>query len=293
MASITLENTSLRLTILPAMGGGLTSFDARVHGADWQPIFRRSNPNPSDPNELAFYPLLPWSNRVNPEFVWAAQRYQLARNRDSEALPIHGDAWLSAWTTETHCENAVTLVLSAHSMPAYHYAARLRYELTEDALHIGLEVTHLGQQAMIYGLGFHPWIHRTTDTVLSACHESRWIEDPHTRLPVRRLPAGEPHLNLLPADEINAVFEGWCSQARVEWPASELGMTVSASSCLNYFVLYSTGAEANFFCFEPVSHMINAHAQAEPLQHGLKELQPGETLKCRSSFQIHGLRTVG
>ena len=62
---ITLANSHLRLDVAPALGGGITRFDWRHEGA-LVPIFRPcAEPRPdTDPNQLACYPLLPYSNRI-------------------------------------------------------------------------------------------------------------------------------------------------------------------------------------------------------------------------------------
>lgn len=289
MASITLENQTLRLTILPAMGGGLTRFDTRLQGSDWQAVFRRSPPNPTDPNQLAFYPLLPWSNRVTPEFEWAGQRHQLACNRVGEQFPIHGDAWLSSWSLQEVQGQTATLLLRSRAIPPFDYEARLIYALTADTLNITIELTHLGEQAMVYGAGFHPWIHRVPGTKLVTTYQGRWIENPETRLPIQRIAnLASSKVNQLPREPINAVFDGWCANATVSWPDTGLSMTVRSSPWLKFFVLYSTGQDADFFCFEPVSHLINAHAMQKPTTHGLRVLQQGESLRAVTAFQLQG-----
>jgi aldose 1-epimerase len=48
--------------------------------------------------------------------------------------------------------------------------------------------------------------------------------------------------------------------------------------------LFSPGADAGFFCFEPVSHAVDAfHLAGGPQVHGLKILRPGDLfgIECR------------
>ena len=65
VACITLANTHLRLDVAPTLGGGITRFDWRNEGA-LMPIFRRCRQVSAEtqPNQLACYPLLPYSNRI-------------------------------------------------------------------------------------------------------------------------------------------------------------------------------------------------------------------------------------
>ncbi len=62
---VTLANAHLRLDVAPSLGGGITRFDWRHQGAA-VPIFRpyhEVGPD-TDPNRLACYSLLPYSNRI-------------------------------------------------------------------------------------------------------------------------------------------------------------------------------------------------------------------------------------
>jgi aldose 1-epimerase len=290
VALIGLQNEFLRMSVMPSMGGGMTCFDAKPTGQNWQAVFRRSPSSPTDPNQLAFYPLVPWSNRVTPEFVWAGKKHQIQRNRDGEQLPIHGNGWLSSWDVQEVAQDVVALRMTSRDTP-FQYEALLTYAITDDALRVSLKVTHFGTHAMLYGLGFHPWIHRCPGTALKTSYQGRWLEDLQTHLPTQRLRAHVPLADhLLPDDRINAVFDGWSGAARVSWPESQLSMEVNASPGLNYFVLYSPGQDADFFCFEPVSHLINAHASPEPLKHGLRVLKPKASWQVSTTFRIHGLK---
>ncbi len=98
-ACITLANAHLRLDVAPTLGGGITRFDWRNDGA-LTPIFRRCRHVAADtqPNQLACYPLLPYSNRIGGgHFSVGGRRVDVPRNRADEPLPIHGDGWLAAW----------------------------------------------------------------------------------------------------------------------------------------------------------------------------------------------------
>ena len=65
VACVTLANSLLRLDVAPSLGGGITRFDFRNEGT-LVPVFRRCRHVAADtqPNELACYPLLPYSNRI-------------------------------------------------------------------------------------------------------------------------------------------------------------------------------------------------------------------------------------
>ena len=55
---------------------------------------------------------------------------------------------------------------------------------------------------------------------------------------------------------------------------------------LTTFILYSPASDADFFCFEPVTHPVDAHNRpGGPEANGLTVLVPGDTLavSCRFS----------
>ena len=54
-----------------------------------------------------------------------------------------------------------------------------------------------------------------------------------------------------------------------------IAIEVSASDNLDCAMVYSPGSNADFFCFEPVCHTVDAHNQ--PGQPGLQVLDKGET----------------
>ena len=234
--------------------------------------------------------LCPFSNRISGGGIVAGDRFwPLAPNLAGEPYPIHGDAWQQAWTVEETSRTALGLVLESRSMPPFAYRAGLRYELADHALRARLTVRHRGEVAVPYGLGFHPWLPRTPATTLQAAAEAVWLERPD-HLPDRCLPVAlrpdwdfrEPRP--LPRSWVNNGFTGWPGRARIHWPERGLGLAIEAGDALGTYILFSPGAEADFFCFEPVSHAVDGfHLPGGPEAHGLKLLQHGDefAIECR------------
>jgi aldose 1-epimerase len=89
----------------------------------------------------------------------------------------------------------------------------------------------------------------------------------------------------LPAGFINNAFEGWDRGARVEWPARGLTLAITAAAPLSRYMVYSPAATSDFFCFEPVSHPVDAfHLPGGPMRHGMVRLAPGEVLSGTVTF---------
>ena len=64
-------------------------------------------------------------------------------------------------------------------------------------------------------------------------------------------------------------------------------MDITAAPPLNRYLLYSPGVKADFFCFEPVSHAVEAHNLGDDMaKHGLRLLGPGEELAAAARFAV-------
>lgn len=277
---------SLAAEIVPEVGGGLARFDWLCDG-ERKPLLRPwPEAGTRDPNQLGCYPLLPWSNRLAAGGITVdGTFYRMPCLMPREKLPIHGDGWRSPWRVERGDEAMLLLDLRSGALAPFDYAAQLSYVLSGRGLTIALRVTHRGARPLAYGLGFHPWLPRTAGTLLRAMAETVWLED-EDHFPTVRLDVGsKPEWDFraaapLPDSWINASFEGWDGRAIVHWRDRGLGLDMRASGNLNRFIVYSPGARADFFCFEPISHRINAHAEADTEAAGLIVLRPGEEVSC-------------
>jgi aldose 1-epimerase len=288
MTAIELRAGDLRLVVLPELGGCVARFDF-VRSDGVAPLFRPWD----EASTLACFVLCPFSNRISGGGFEAGNRFwPLAPNLADEPYPIHGDAWQKCWSVAETSETALDLVLESGSMPPFAYRAQLRYELDDRALGARLTVQHLGQVTVPYGLGFHPWLPRTPATTLQAAAGAVWLERPD-HLPDRFVPIGErPEWDFraprpLPNSWINNGFIGWNGRAQIAWPERGCGLDIEASEALGTYVLYSPGAAADFFCFEPVSHAVDAfHLPGGPQAHGLRLMQPGASFGVQCRFVV-------
>ncbi|WP_250492723.1 aldose 1-epimerase [Caballeronia sp. GAWG1-1] len=288
---ITLANAHLRLDVAPSLGGGITRFDWRHEGA-LVPIFRPCiEPGPdTDPNKLACYPLLPYSNRIgNGQFEFSGRAIDVPCNRAGEPLPIHGDGWLGAWQVEDEDADAahVRMTLDRRDGKPYSYRATQTYALDDATLVVTLDVQNTGDQALPFGLGLHPFLMREADTELSAAAGGLWLCGDDW-LPVRHVPA-PPAWQFgvaypMPSEMVNNAFTGWSGRTSVLWPRRRLSLIIAADT--DYYVLYAPPGE-NFFCFEPVDHPINAvNLPGGGEAHGMTVLEPGERLARTFRFTV-------
>jgi len=275
-----------QLTLLPAVGGAIANWTVVATG---QPLLRPADEQAlkaATPRQLGCYPLAPWSNRIteggfdNPE-GWLA----LAANADNSPLPIHGSAWQQAWQVIEHSDRSALLRLDSQ-MP-FAYTAEQRIELDEGRLHIHLRVTHGAEAPMWHGLGLHPYFPRTPHTRLQARAEQVWHCDANS-LPTE-LSALPPHWDFsqeqqLPPLHTDNAFIGWNGQARILQP--DAGYSLEIGSDQGIYLLFCPAGKP-FFCFEPVSHPVNAHHL--PGKPGLVLLHPNQSHSLTLSLHYRPL----
>lgn len=281
-ASFWLEDGRGRIDIHPGLGAGIGHYDVRIaHG--YEPIFR---PDPSRRGvfHLGCNLLLPFSNRISGGgFQHEGRFHALAPNVDGNPFPTHGNAFTAKWMTTDRTASTAMLELNSDGPGPFRYRATVQYALINGSLGMALAATNSGDFSLPFGAGFHPWFVRTAETRLQFEAAGHWSES-SDHLPDRFHPAGtvEPldfsKARELPAGWINSGYTGWHGKARIDWPDRELAAVVTASPPLTAAILYSPSSEADFFCFEPVSHSVDTHNHQPPGSAPPQILQPGETL---------------
>lgn len=273
---IELRSGPARATIVPEMGAGLGGlwFDDKPALRPW------SGRAEDGPFALALNLLAPFSNRISGGFDHDGIRYDLAPNLPGEPYPIHGDAFQRPWQVTEASASRARLILGDGSFGPFRYLASVEYRLSDSGMHIVLDLTSTSAVALPFGAGFHPWFPRSPATRLEFRARGVWPED-H-----RHLPASPSPRPVAPGSQGNGATElphGWINQGYADWDGhAAIRQGGDAASIdlgapgLATVILYSPSGTANFFCFEPVSHPVDAHNL--PSRPGLKVLAPGESL---------------
>jgi aldose 1-epimerase len=284
---IVLRDALAEARVSARLGAALTAYDFRLRGVP-APVFRPRRDGGSDnPFDLAMNLLAPWSNRISGGGFYHRGRFHaLAPNLPGEPFPIHGNAFSAPWRVESQREDDATLALESAGPGPFRYRARVDYRLANGALNVSLFLESLAEAPLPYGLGLHPWLPRSPETLLCArC--SRVVLENERHLPAGERPVFEREewdfrtLRRLPRGWINNAFLDWDGQAEIRWPDRGLALEIAAEPPLTKFILYSPGAGADFFCFEPVTHPVDAHNQGG---QGLVELARGEGFAFRCRF---------
>lgn len=288
---VTLCDDIAEAVVVPDLGAALASYDIVVSRR--MPLFRPCRDlSQTEPFALANNLLLPWSNRISRGgFSFEGKFHALAPNLKGEPYPIHGNRFSSAWEVENAASTAVELSLTSNGPGPFRYAAHATYALSEGALTMGLRIVNLADAPLPFGLGFHPWIVRTPDTLLRAKADRIALETsdhlPSVTAPVSSRPDWDFSAPLkLPCDWINNAFLGWDGRAEIVWPDRKLALTIAADPPLDVCIVYSPSDKADFFCFEPVTHPVDAHnASGGPQANGLAILAPGASLTATCRFE--------
>jgi aldose 1-epimerase len=277
-----IETDDVLVDVLPALGGSLAGFDLK-RGGEVLPVFKRWSGESESPRTFALIPMLPWWARISGGgFHWGGEFWPIDRNDPEDAHPLHGDGWRSPWKVIAKTPDRIALRLRSTAVPPFDYEANLGYTVSGATLEVRLSVENRAGRPLPYGLGLHPWFPRTPDVTLQAQAGGTWLEQPPL-LPAKAEPDplpsdwnfGEPQH--LPADFIDNSFSGWDGRGRIEWPDQDYAVAVEADPAIRLYHVYSLGAACPIFCFEQVTHVIDAlNLPGSPAETGLRVLEPGE-----------------
>lgn len=259
----------------------------------------RETPEEALPNGLvrltSSYPLIPYSNRIaNGRFVFNGTEHNLALNFGDHPHSIHGNAWQKPWEVleadHTHCR--LLLVHRPDGDEAlgwpFAYRAEQAFDLDPDGLALTLTLTNEDDRPMPAGLGLHPFFPKRPGACLQFAAEGVYRSGADS-LPVESTPVPAEwdyrELRDLGEPRLDNCFRGWNGMARIVYSQEKIGLCIQADPLFGHLVVYVPEGR-NFFAVEPVSHVNNAVNRPDLIDHGLKVLQPGETLRGKVRFQI-------
>lgn len=287
---LVLEDARQRLQLVPALGGGISGWDWNSAAGEVA-LLRPWDGASDDRYTLACFPLLPWSNRITQGgFAHQSRHYPIRNNRPGEPYPIHGDGWLQPWQVANADASSALLLLHSrhHDGNPYDYDAEQRVQLQPDGWRVALKVTHRARAPLPYGLGLHPYFVCNAHTRLQAKSTGVWLSAPDA-IPISfssEIPADWDYNEPAPltgGSLVDNCFSGWDGLMRVHYPEAKLALCMRVVPVSGYSLLYRPLAPS-FFCFEPISHPIDAfHMKGKP---GLVSLRNGESIRMEVSFSV-------
>ena len=284
------------LILCPALGGSIGGWSRRG-----VPVLR---PTPDEAltgtnsRLLSCFPLIPFSNRIAwGRFSFGGESFQLDKNFGDHPHTIHGNAWQRAWDVGSTSASGAELTLEhdpAHDPTAgshwpFRYSARLAYGLHADGLTVTITIVNTDSRAQPVGLGLHPYQPRTPQTAIAFQAASVWHTGadslPDARLPVEGHWSFDPGHVITPPPLDNC-YAAWAGRAVITRPEHGLRLTIAADDIFRHVVVYTPDGKP-YFAVEPASNMTDAINRMDSVpDHGLRVLQPGDTLQRQVRFTV-------
>ncbi|MBC8067392.1 MAG: aldose 1-epimerase [Deltaproteobacteria bacterium] len=293
---LTLTTDRAQVRVVPHLGGGLSAFDW-LAGDTPTPIFRAWN-GVNDPSTLACIPMLPWWARLSRGgFAWRGRFHPVPLTDPGDSHPLHGDGWRSPWRVVARDDHRVLLGLRSQAIAPFDYEAELEYGLVDATLSVRLSLCNRASEPLPHGLGLHPWLPRTDDVTLHAVADGTWLEQPPALPRTLEADAIPTDWNFsqprrLPARFVDNCFTGWDGRAVVAWPSRGCQLEIAADPATLRYHVYAPGPERPIFCFEQVSHVIDAlNLAASPEQSGLRVLEPGESTEMTVRYHASAIES--
>jgi aldose 1-epimerase len=292
-AVVELRAGRAQLGVVPDIGGSIAYYrwtDGMRGTHDWLRPTMREDLSSKSADQLACFPLIPFSNRVRDgRFAFDGREIRLPLNQWPQPHAEHGHGWQAPWRIVERAADRLALELD-HPADAWPFAYRARQEfmLTDDELQVTLSAENRDRNPMPIGLGLHPYFPRTARCRLSARVDAMWVTDNEV-MPTVLIDA-DPRFahDGLPVAEtaLDNVFTGWRRDATIVWPEQRARLAIDADSPLDFLVVYSPAGE-DYFCAEPVSHCTDAFNLAGKGRGdtGMLTLDPGATLPVSVRFR--------
>lgn len=290
---IRIENDRLLMEVSPSCGGSITRFDY-IGSGEAVPVFRRCEEDliaKQSSLGASCFPLLPYSNRLRGGRFMAGHRaIQHELNCPPEQHSSHGDAWMRQWGLREFDKTSVAMYLDPHTDQPVQYSAQQKLKIDEGVAEVHIRVTNSDKIRAPFGIGIHPYFARPQEAQLRCCLEKEWILD-NELMPVECAP--NPHyakmkqcIRVRDLPEV-AAFVGESTDATIYWPSTKLAVHCESSPQMKHAIFWRP-QNREFFCYEPVSHMIDGFNMAESgvQNSGVIFLNPGESFEALWKFFV-------
>lgn len=285
---IHLENTALRLDMMPEYGASVRSMEF-LGASGWKPVLVAAPDQSTDALSSGLFWMLPFANRARNNCLHEIRLYP----NTAEPLALHGVAFQRPWSVIAQDDVSVSLMMrSADGDAPYQFAAGLELRLEGSSCTAELWMRNEARHEIPAGLGAHPYFPRLPDTQVQFSATHFFLEGPdHLPTDAISLP---PELDFavmadLPKSWRNNAYGGWNGRAVISQPTLGYRISMIADEGLRELMLY-TDPTLPRFALEPQSHTSGATQQlVSAPQVGLSVLHPGQTLSGRFSLNLSNL----
>jgi aldose 1-epimerase len=115
--------------------------------------------------------LLPWPNRLDAgRYEFDGEIFQTAVTEPDRNTALHGLSPYARWQLADHSRSGVVLTLALLPTIGYPFFldSTVSYQLDAAGLRVATTSTNVGDRALPYGIGFHPWL-STGGALLDDC----------------------------------------------------------------------------------------------------------------------------
>lgn len=135
-------------------------------------------------------PLIPWPNRLaDGKYSFDGVDYQVSLTEPEKHNAIHGFLRWRSWKVIAQESHFVTMAIQLHPLRGYPFTLDVsaRYELGDDGLTVTTTVANVGDSALPYAHGQHPYLSpgegTLNDCTLQLQADTRIATDPERQLP--------------------------------------------------------------------------------------------------------------
>ncbi|WP_420405263.1 aldose 1-epimerase [Nisaea sp.] len=289
---VRLSDGCLHADIWPANGGRIAGFFS-LHGEDrfdWMVPAPASDIDSGASGSWGSFPLVPFSNRIRDgRFAWSGREHRISVSEQHAPHAIHGHGRNRSWTVERRTGTSLDLTYDHEGDDwPFAYRARQRFALEGEELVVEMTLVNTGTESMPGGLGHHPYLPWRDGIVLETNFGNVWPAadgilpaGPETVPETLDFSSGRP----VPRG-LDTGFGGWSGRARIHLPGDGLALDIECSPALGHVIIFTPAGE-DFFCFEPVTHAIDAinlAARGVP-ETGQVAVAPGEGLEVSMRFR--------
>jgi len=288
-----LNSGRLLVEVAPSCGGSITRFDY-IGGNCAIPLFRRCEEEMvlrRSALGASCFPLIPYSNRLREgRFKVGDRILQHELNCLPERHSSHGDGWMRQWAVSHFDDSRIEMYLGCDARQPVQYTARQEIHVGKDVIRVRLCVTNKDSFRAPFGIGIHPYFADPRGAHLRCSLESEWTLDDEL-MPVKcvdnaRFAEMKEGIRVLDLPEIGA-FTGSCTDARISWPSAKVSLRCETSPPMKHAIIWRP-EKGEFFCYEPVSHMIDGFNMAtlEVNKSGIKFLESGDRYESTWRFSV-------